>query len=72
MDGVRSSNKKKKNEKEENMLRRPSSDETTYVTKYRWKRTASRKQVYSYFNLRCQIKASRVRDIHKAAATSST
>ena len=27
---------------------------------------------YSYFNLRCRIKASSVRDIHKAAATSST
>ena len=26
--------------------------------------------VYSYFNLRCRIKASRLRDIHKAAATS--
>ena len=28
--------------------------------------------LYSYFNLRCRIKASSVRDIHKAAATSST
>ena len=27
---------------------------------------------YSYFNLRCRIKASSVRDIHQAAATSST
>ena len=28
--------------------------------------------IYSYFNLRCRIKASSLRDIHKAAATLST
>jgi len=43
------------------------------VVSWRCRRvTKSAFYIYSYFNLRCRIKASSVRDIHKAAATSST